>query len=154
MPESIQIQDCTIADIERAAMCSTLLDDYAAESAISEFGPAAPRWEMYAALEKAGILHAIAVYMGDVMVGFATIIVNVVPHFGEVAATTESFYVTESARSTGAGLKLLKAAEDKAKALGALVFFVSSPVGSKLEQVMDKLKPYRNTNRVWMRGLQ
>ena len=153
MTERIDIRDCLVADIEHAAMGSELMHEYARESAIGELGPIAPQWDLYKRMEAAGLMHAIGAFDGERMVGFLSLIVNVVPHFGRVIATTESVFVLESARHTGAGMGLMRAAESLAKEQGALVFFVSAPVGSKLAEVMSRHKPYRETTRSFMRAL-
>jgi GNAT superfamily N-acetyltransferase len=87
------------------------------------------------------------------MVGFLVLLVSVVPHFGVTIATTESFFVARAARKSGAGLMLRNEAERIARGIGAVGLFISAPVGSRLAEVMGKTKGWRETNRVFFRGL-
>jgi GNAT superfamily N-acetyltransferase len=74
----------------------------------------------------------------------------VIPHYGVAIAVTESFFVGKEYRKSGAGLKLLRAAE--AHAEGAPGLLVSAPVGGTLAEVLPHLG-YRETNRVFFKEL-
>ena len=66
-------------------------------------------------------------------------------------AITESFFVAKVHRDSGAGLKLLRAAEQKARALGSPGLLVSAPFGGTLVQVLPRAG-YTETNRVFFKG--
>lgn len=152
--EPVSVKLFSIADFEAAPNLAELLTEYAEESALGELGEANPQFSTYKQMEAMGVARMIAAFQGDTLVGFIVLLVSVVPHFGKPVASTESFFVARAARKTGAGLKLLHEAEQIARESGAVGFFVSAPTGSKLADVLDNLKPYRETNRLFFRGLQ
>ncbi|QQV54340.1 GNAT family N-acetyltransferase [Ralstonia syzygii subsp. celebesensis] len=129
-----------------------LLAEYAAESGIPELGAAHAQVEIYRALEAGGVLHVLGAFRGDDLVGFAFVLVSVLPHFGQVVGTTESYFVTRDARKGGAGLALLRAAEKLSRERGAKAFMVSAPAESRLTCVMPGAG-YRETNRVFFKAL-
>ena len=143
----------TVANMEREPNLAALFAEYAQESATPELGTPDVQLEMYRQMEAAGALKILAAYdESATLVGFMVLIVSVVPHFGRCIASTESYFVTKSARGGGTGIKLLHCAEQLARDLGAVAFFVSSPSNGRLAKVMPRMG-YRETNRVFMRGL-
>ncbi|ANA34469.1 GNAT family N-acetyltransferase [Ralstonia mannitolilytica] len=143
----------TVAEIETAPNLAALLAEYAAESANDEIGPAAPQVTAYRAMEAAHLLQAFAAYADGQLVGFMFLLLPVLPHFGRRVGVTESYFVAAEHRKTGAGLRLLHAAEEAARAVGAAGVLVSAPTGGVLERVMQGIG-YRETNRVFFKGLQ
>ena len=100
-----------------------LLAEYAAESGVAGIGPVNPQWALYAAMEAAGALQVFAVYADEAMVGFATVLCAVMPHYGVMVANLESLFVSSAWRHTRAGAMLLRmvhqhAVERGCKALG------------------------------------
>lgn len=150
--EPVEIRSCTVAEMEHAPNLADLLAEYAIESAIPGMGPPKAQLETYRQLEAVGALHLFGAFQGDALVGFLVMIVSVLPHYGALVASTESYFVACKARKSGAGLKLLQEAENLARILGVAGFFVSAPIGGRLERVMSG-KGYRETNRVFFRGL-
>lgn len=150
--EPITVIPRTVADMEREPNLAALFVEYAQESATPELGTADVQLAMYRNMEAAGALRLLGAYQGDTLVGFLVLIVSVVPHFGKCIASTESYFVTQWARGGGAGIKLLRAAEEVARESGAVALFVSSPSAGRLARVMPRMG-YRETNRVYMRGL-
>ena len=57
---------------------------------------------------------------------FATVLKAKLPRYAGPIAVTESFFVAKAHRRTGAGLELLRAGEDKARALGCPGLLVSA----------------------------
>ena len=151
--ESISIKPCSVADIESAPNVADLLAEYAEESALDALGGANPQWETYRQMEAVGVARVLGAFQREKLVGFLVLLVSIVPHFGKLLASTESFFVAKSARKTGAGLKLLREAENIARDTGAVGFFVSAPMGSRLAKVLPGVG-YRETNRMFFRGLQ
>lgn len=146
------IVQSTVADMEREPNLFALFAEYAQESATPELGVPDVQLEMYRQMEAAGALKILGAYQGNTLIGFLVMLVTVVPHFGRLIASTESYFVTKSARRGGTGIKLLRCAEQLARDLGAVAFFVSAPSGGRLAQVMPRMG-YRETNRIFMRGL-
>lgn len=146
------IRRCTVAELEQAPNIGALLAEYGAESSIAELGPSTAQFDAYRNLEAAGAAHPFGAFQGDDLVGILILLVAVLPHYGARVASTESFFVTRRARKSGAGLRLLHAAEHRAHELGASGIFVSAPVESTLERVLPVVG-YRETNRVFFREL-
>ncbi len=151
--EPISIKPCAVADVESAPNVAELLAEYAEESALDALGGANPQWETYRQMQAMGVAHVLGAFQGDTLVGFLVLLVSIVPHFGKPIASTESYFVARAARKAGAGLKLLHEAEQIASQAGAVGFFVSAPIGSRLAQVLPGVG-YRETNRLFYRGLQ
>lgn len=147
------VRRCTVAEVEQAGAIHDLLAQYGLESRSPEFGEVEPNFELYRAMEANGALHIVGAFDPD-LVGLAALIVYGLPHYGgRAVCAMESFFVSPDARSSGAGLKLLRAAEEQARILGASALMVSAPVGSRLEQVLPRTG-YRSMSHIFVRGLQ
>lgn len=149
----IEIRRISVQDAIDSQELGVLLDGYSSESAMPEIGTPDAQLHMYVAMERAGALHSLGAYQNGELIGLLLMIVSVLPHYGKTIASTESFYVADYARHTGAGLELLHEAEAWAKEMGAVALLVSAPTGSRLERVMQR-KGYRQTNVVFTKGLQ
>lgn len=149
--EHISVKLTTVAEIESAPNLADLLAEYARESAVDGLGDASPQFAMYHAMEAAGVTYLFGAYRGDMLIGFLIMIVSTLPHFGQVAASTESFFVASAERKTGAGLNLLRHAMAHAEHMGARGFFVSAPVQGRLETLLPAIG-FRETNRVFFRS--
>lgn len=150
--EPVTVRLCTAQEIYGADNAAALWAEYAAESAIPEIGEHNPQTGMYRAMEDAGLLHTFGAFRGEALVGVLSMLVSMIPHFGRVIASTESFFVREADRKSGAGMVLLKMAEGRARELGAVAFYASSPVGSRLERVLGRVG-YRPANTLFVKGL-
>lgn len=150
----VVVRPCAYADIESAPEFPALLDAYSRESSIDQEWTAQPQRDIYLGMEAVGVMHAFGAYQGDALIGFASILVTVLPHFGRLTAVTESFFVMPESRDTGAGMKLLRAMEHRAAELGADGLLASAPIGGQLDKVLHGLSAYRPTNRVHFRRLK
>ncbi len=144
------IRPSTVAELEAAPTFAALLAEYGAESAIEGLPPPSARMETYRALNAAGVLHVLAAWTGDVLVGFITVLAAPLPHYARTVAVSESFFVAKASRSTGAGLKLLRAAEDKARELGSPGLLVSAPFEGNLFRVLPRVG-YSEVGRTFFR---
>lgn len=149
----IEIRPCPVAEILTAPNIAELLDEYGAESGIDAIGKPTMQPDLYRELEALGVIRTIGAFDGDALVGFLALVVSVLPHYGVRTATTESYFVAQSARKTGAGLALLHEAERVARDAGAAALLVSAPFGGRLAEVLPAVG-YQETNRVFCRGLQ
>jgi len=149
---SVVIRKCTVGEIEAASNFPDLLAEYAAELVVDGAPPFSAKMEMYHILENAGALQAIGAYLEDLLVGFVTVLVSILPHVGVLMAVTESLFVAKEHRKTGAGLKLIKAAENCAQERGTNRIFISAPFGGNLAEVLPHVG-YVETNRVFFRSL-
>lgn len=148
----MDIRSVTFDTLESDPSFAWLLSAYAEECQISGLPPAQHQPDIYRALEQNGALHLLGAYEGLELVGFASYLVTVLPHYGKPVATTESLFVAPEFRSTGAGIKLIRTMERQALQLGAIGILVSAPVRGQLSKVMPGLN-YRHTNEVYFKAL-
>jgi GNAT superfamily N-acetyltransferase len=151
--KGIVIRDSSVAEVESAARFRRLAAEYAAESAIAGLPPPSAKRDAYLRLERSGVLHMISATKDGQLIGLISVLMSVLPHYGVPVAVSESFFVAKAHRKGGAGLKLLRAAEDKARALGSPGLLVSAPFEGDLFRVLPR-RGYRETNRVFFRNLE
>lgn len=149
----MEIREISFEQLFADPAAAALTAEYADESSIAGMPPPCPNEAQYLAIAQAGIAHVLAAFSGADMIGFITLLVTTNPHYSVVIGVVESFFVASARRSTGAGLRLLHAAETRAKDRGAVGFLVSAPYGGRLADVMQALSTYRETNRVFFRKL-
>lgn len=146
----MNVQRSSIPELEASPMFADLLAEYAAESAIDGMPAPSARMDIYRHLETKGALHVISGTVEGELAGFITVLAPVMPHYGVPLATSESFFVTKRHRNSLGGLKLLTAAEDKARDLGSPGLLVSAPYGGKLFEVLPRCG-YVETNRAFFK---
>ena len=98
--------------------------------------------DMYEHMQDLGVIHVLGAFKQGTLVGILVIVASVIPHYGVMMASTESFFVRPHERKGGAGLALLKEAEVLSAELGATGLLVSAPFGGRLAEVLPK-KGYR-----------
>jgi GNAT superfamily N-acetyltransferase len=148
----LQIRPSSIAALEASPQMAGLLAEYADEAAIDGLPRPYPRWDAYRAIEATGLLHVFSATLNGQLLGFVTVLEARQPRYSEPLAITESFFVGKAHRKTGAGLRLLQAAERKAGELGTSGLLVSAPFGGSLAEVLPRVG-YTETNRVFFRRL-
>lgn len=149
----ITINQVTAAEFEREPNLAELFAEYAAESQSDGMPEINVDMDMFKAMEAAGILTTFAAYTeDDTMIGFVAVLTSRFAHYSLAFSTTHSFFVTASHRKTGAGVKLLRAAENHALAVGAKGLFISAPAGGKLDSLLSKSKAYNHSNTVYHRS--
>ena len=144
------IRQVSYADILHAEGAQALLSAYAEECSIPEIGSPEPQEQTYAALEQLGTMHCFGAYQDSRLVGFASVLNAVLPHYGKRVATVESIYITPEGRGA-LGRPLLLAIEDHAKSLGCAVVLYSAPADSRFAQLLSHDDEYRHTNCVFCR---
>lgn len=144
------VQLSSVAEIEAAPNWLALADEYAAEAQVEGMPPPNARWETYRMLEGAGILKVYAANVGDVLAGFISVLASNLPQYGETMAVSESFFVAKKYRRTGAGLRLLAAAEQCARDVGAPGILVSAPCHGALFVVLPR-KGYVEYGRIFFK---
>jgi GNAT superfamily N-acetyltransferase len=150
--KGVAVQDSSVTEIESAARFRRLAAEYAAESAIAGLPPPSAKRDAYLHLERSGLLHMISATRDGQLIGLIAVLMSTLPHYGVPVAVSESFFVSRAYRKTGAGLRLLRAAEEKASALGSPGLLVSAPFEGDLFQVLPRVG-YRETNRVFFKSL-
>lgn len=146
------IKTITLAELVSAPHWAELLNEYAQESAIPGLAPHNPQMETYQLLEDKAGLKVLGAYLDGELVGFLVLLVHVLPHFGVKAGISESLFVARHARTTGAGLQLIREAQRLAKESGAEGFFVSAPVDSRLQSLLPMIG-FNETSRVFFKPL-
>jgi GNAT superfamily N-acetyltransferase len=148
----ITIEPITVADAWSYPGFEALIEEYAEESAIEGLPSPDAKLETYAALEQSGILKTFGAFDDDQLIGFIALLIPILPHYSEMVATTESFFVASHKRKGGAGLKLLHTAESYCRNQGAKGLLVSAPSKGRLAEVLPRVG-YRESNRVFFRSL-
>ena len=148
----LKIVVTTVAEFAAEPNFQELLDEYAKELVVEGAPKFGAKMEMYYTLEAANALSVFVAYLDGVAIGFVTVLTSIFPHCGVLMATTESLFVLKQHRKTGAGLKLIRAAEGHAKERGSPCLFISAPFGGNLAEVLPHIG-YIETNRVFFRKL-
>ena len=149
----IEIRPVAVSEIEDNPNFPALAKEYEAEAAIAGFPPPSEKLAVYSNLQRSGMFQAFGAFDGGLLVGFVAVLTPVVPHYGVTIAVTESLFVGRAYRKTGAGLKLLRAAEAHSRAAGSPALTVSAPTGGRLAQVLPRIG-YRETNRSFVKVIQ
>lgn len=109
--------------------------EYAAECSIPLIGPINPQPQIYAAMETAGVLRAFGVFREGKMIGFATVFLPVLPHYGKRPATVESLFVTKGERRGGTFSRLRRAIKDNVRDVSEAILY-SAPAGGAMETIL------------------
>jgi GNAT superfamily N-acetyltransferase len=131
-----------------------LLAEYAAECSIPEIGPAHPQPQIYAAMEKNGLMQCFGAPWEGAFAGFGSVLTPVLPHYGLKVATVESLFVSQDKRRCGLGRELMRMIEQYSREQSSVGILYSAPAGGQLERVLDRSKHYRRTNTVFYRSFQ
>lgn len=150
--DTCTVRNSSVAEIASAPNFSDLLDEYCAESGITELGHANAQLATYQAMEDLGVLKTIAVHVKGELQGFVCVLVHTLPHFGRRVGISESLFVAKAARHTGAGMALIQAAEAVSAENEAEAFLLSAPVGSNLCKIAPAIG-YRHTNETFFKVL-
>jgi GNAT superfamily N-acetyltransferase len=129
-----------------------LLAEYSAECSISQIGEPEPQREIYAAMESSGLMHSFGFYEGEIMIGFATLLIHILPHYGKLIANVESIVVQKAHRVRGAGEILKISLEEYAKDRGCVGILYNARAGSRLEKLLTLQPEYERTNSVFLRS--
>ena len=147
----MKVERSSVAAIVGAPEFPALAAEYAAECAIAGLPPPTAKMKTYRQLEAAGMLQIFAAFDdAGGLIGLITVLAPVLPHYSVPVAVSESFFVARAHRRTGAGLALLRAAEDLARELGSPGLLVSAPFEGDLFRVLPR-RGYAETNRVFFK---
>jgi GNAT superfamily N-acetyltransferase len=134
----VKVAACTSEDIRTAPNLDELVVEYAHESRLAEMPWPRVNWDTYRHLEKAGVLHVFSAREDEVLIGFVVMIVSMMPEYSVTLCCTEAFFVAKAYRHTGAGLKLLAAADACARELRSPGLAISAPLGGKLAELLPR----------------
>lgn len=148
------VRPITAAEAFDSPTFVALCDEYRGESLRNpRMLGALPDRAWYERCIDAGLLHPLGVFVGEELAGLCAVLITPVPHYdGRRIATTETLFVAEAHRASGAGLKLLRAAEQVARDNGVDGLYVTAPSGGRLERILPHAG-YTETNRVFHREL-
>lgn len=144
---SIEIRRISYAEILDDPRSAALLAEYSAECSIPEIGIPNPQRETYEHMEKSGLMQSFGVFAEEGLVGFATILLFVLPHYGRKIANVESLFVTKEHRP---GRYLLDHIEAHAKAESCCGVLYNARRGSQLEKLLSLIPKYKRTNSVFL----
>lgn len=147
------IRPVSYAEILEAPNAKALLDEYAQECSIPLIGEACPQADMYSAMEATGMFQAFGVFDEERLIGFAALLIYVLPHYGRKIATVESLFLSKAHRSAQGGSALMETIESYAKEQGCVAILYNARAESQLERLLTLLKPYERTNSVFCRSL-
>lgn len=151
----VQVLGCRAGEIFDDPASAVLFEENSYECANPLLGATAPQREMYEVLERSGMAQCFGAYEGDVLRGFAFMLMAPSGHNGRRYATVESLFVTREARSSGLGDLVMGTMEDHAKQYGCEAIFYSAHVGSRLAKLLFLCSDrYTNTNHIFCRRLQ
>lgn len=148
----MEIAKSSVAAVLDAETFPALAAEYEAEALIQGMPAPTARFEAYEALEKAGLLKVFAATVDGGLVGFISLLVASLPRYGQPVAVSESFFVARAHRKTGAGLRLLKAAEVEARSLGCPGLLVSAPYEGDLFHVLPRVG-FSECSRIFFKRL-
>lgn len=149
----MRIVEISHREILEAPNAAELFREYAAECSLPEIGEISPQPGMYEALERSGGMQAFGAYEGGTLIGFATLLIYVVPHYGRKIASPESMFLARAERHSGRGAELMGFLERHAKEKGCEAILYSAAAGSRLEKLLSRLRAYRRCNSVFARKL-
>ena len=98
-------------------------------------------------------MQCFGVFIEGALVGFMSILVYVLPHYGKKIATTESIFLARKHRSAITGLDMIHEAERYAKEKGCTAVLYTAPIGSRFSRLLFARRGYRHSNNVFVRGL-
>ena len=148
------IRPVSFREILDAPNATELFQEYAAECALPELEPINPQPEIYAAMETSGGLQAFGVYEDDTLVGFLTVLIWTVPHYGKKIGSNADIFLASEHRMNGMGPKMIALAEGYAKEKGCCAFQWTAPVNSRFAKLLAlNVDRYRRTNVVYLRNL-
>jgi hypothetical protein len=127
-----------------------LLAAYSAECSIPEIGSPDPQRATYAHMESIGLMHSFGVFHGSDLVGFATLLVFVLPHYGKKIANVESFFLARSHRCGNAGRWFMDRLEEWVRDKQCAGMLYNARADSSLERLLESISKYKRTNSVFL----
>lgn len=135
----IDVRKCAVIEIIENENMPVLRHEF--NETVATFVPAAADDKLYGYIdmERAGVLQAIAAFCGDKVVGFLTVLSPSVPRCSKPVAVADGLFVAKAYRRTGAGMKLIRAAEQHARDIGSPCIMFGTPIEGPLMEIMPKL---------------
>ena len=168
------IRQVSYLEILCAVNAQQLIDEYAAECSVPEVGKIRLQAGTYAQLEAAGVLTCFGVYeeygfddKGDGvihgtrlphgffqrLIGFASVLINVLPHYGRKVATVESLFMAKARRSHGTWHALKNTLEDHSRESGCVALIYTARADGQLAKLLTASPDHPKTHEVFCRSL-
>lgn len=144
------IKKINFSDLENSPNFTELLIEYERECSIDGLPPIAEKFAIYRQMENTGFFHLFGAYNGDTLVGFVSVIVTAIPHYGIPIAVAESLFLSKDFRVSNYGLSLINAAQDMARSSGSPGILFSAPMGGQLAKLLPRIG-YRETNTTFFK---
>jgi GNAT superfamily N-acetyltransferase len=113
-----------------------ILAEYAKDCLVDGYEP---QEKIYEAMDKAGMLYCMGAYIEGELVGFASLVVSIMPHNGKKIAAIESIFALPEYRKYGIGFHLVRAARDEAKKLGCEWIVYLPRIGSAFDKILENM---------------
>jgi len=132
----MKVERVTVEQLYALPGFEEMIAEYATH-AIKKMPTPLYRKEAYLPLEEKGILAVWCAMYGGYVVGFASCLLSMIPHYGCGIAIAESLFVRESVRMAGFGIRLIEAVENHGREAGMPAVFFSCPIGSEFKKVLE-----------------
>ena len=129
----VRVAKCSVDMVQSSPHIQALIDEYAGLAIVPD---PQVQWDTYKMLESAGKLTVFGAFSDSDLIGFATVMDNVSLHYGKVITMTESLFVAQRYRKTGAGALLIRAIEKHAEDIGSARTMITAPHGTVLGRVL------------------
>ena len=144
----LSIEPITIDTITESPNYEALAAEYAAECKIQALPLGAPLLDEYRSLEKEHRLVALGAFEGEDLVGFLILVENYLRHHSQKILSIDSIFLRRASRKGLAGLRLFDRAQREAERCGASGLFLTAPIGSSLEKILDR-KGFNKTTAIY-----
>ncbi len=148
----MEIISCTALDIINHPSFEALREEYIEECANAKLPKPKEKIEIYKALDNCGHLYGFAALKQDELLGFVFILAPTMPHYGRLIAVVDSIFVAKKHRNSGAGLRLIRRAEQCARDLSSPALIISVPINGDLDKLLPRLR-YIATNKAYSKEL-
>ena len=111
--------------------------------------------DRYRQLYDADVLDVFAVEEENgSLIGFAGVLYTPSLHTGQMCANVESIFIDPNARSTGAGIRLMRTIKLRAKARRCAAVFYSAQPGSPFARVLMSMKGSKLAQLIYMQEIE
>lgn len=141
----MEVKDVPVRAIYSSPEFEQIVREYSEESGNPDLGCGCPALDFYERMEGSGALRCAAAYEGDRIIGFVIVVTTLYPHFGKLVGTVESIWLSREHRAGGAGIRLIRKAQDMAREMGAVGIYFGARSGSRLAQLYGRLFTPMNT---------
>ena len=149
----LSIREIRYVDVLAASNAVDLLAEYERECSIPAIGATNPQGDIYANLETLGLMHTFGVFAGEELVGFGSILLSTLPHYGKKVAVQESLFISKPYRSGAIGRRLLHTLEDFAQRADCVAILYSAPTGGAFDKLLALTSSVIRTNSIYCRRL-